>query len=233
MAEILTVKSLVIKVFVCSVVLLVIMSLCALVGSQKISLVKVFTGPGRLPGENIDYEILVGVRLPRVILAALVGAALACCGAVLQAILRNPLADPYILGISSGAGLGVITAVLSGVSWSFWGGSPITVFAFGGALMTVWLVWCIGHIAGKMQVTALLLAGVVVNAFFSIFMVKTPSPLASSSPNVSTFNLLEMANRAIIPARIQPVLTYNTFGSFSVILPSSHIYHPLSEPYPC
>ena len=163
----LTPRKLVVKVIICLAALIVVMGLCSLVGTQRISLKKVFAGPGEAPGQNIDYEIFVGVRLPRVILAALVGAALACSGVILQAILRNPLADPYILGISSGAGLGVITAVLSGVTWRFWGGSPIAIFAFAGALVTVWLVWCIGRFAGKSQVTSLLLAGVVVNAFFS------------------------------------------------------------------
>lgn len=149
------------------VALVAVMFICSLVGTQKVSLKAVFAGPGNEPAQNTDYEIFVRVRIPRIILAALVGAALACSGVVLQAILRNPLADPYILGISSGAGLGVITAVISGVTWSFWGGSPITVFAFAGATLTVWLVWCIGRLTGKSQVTTLLLAGVVVNAFFS------------------------------------------------------------------
>ncbi|MCK4752452.1 MAG: iron ABC transporter permease [Planctomycetes bacterium] len=167
MAEILTPKNLTIKIIFCLAVLVAVMVLCSLVGTQKISLEKVFAGGGEAAGDNIDYEIFIGVRLPRVILAALVGAALACSGAVLQAILRNPLADPYILGISSGAGLGVITAVLSGVTWTFLGGSPIAVFAFAGAVVTVWLVWFIGNFTGKSQVTSLLLAGVVINAFFS------------------------------------------------------------------
>ncbi len=174
MAEFLTAKKLAIKIFICLAVLAVVMALCTLTGKirppegpRNISLKKVFAGPGQKPGENIDYEILVGIRLPRVILAALIGAALACSGVVLQAILRNPLADPYILGISSGAGLGVITAVISGVTWSLWGGSPIALFAFAGATLTVWLVWYIGRLTGKSQVTTLLLAGVVINAFFS------------------------------------------------------------------
>jgi iron complex transport system permease protein len=80
--------------------------------------------------------------------------------------LRNPLADPYILGISSGAGLGVIIAVISGLDWIL-GRSPVAFFAFAGALGTVWLVWFIGRLTGKFHVTGLLLAGVVVNAFFS------------------------------------------------------------------
>jgi iron complex transport system permease protein len=166
MTECLTAKKLAITVTVCLAVLAAIIGICTSVGTQEISLAKVLSGPGETPGANIDYEIFL-IRLQRVILAALVGAALACSGGVLQAILRNPLADPYILGISSGAGLGAIIAILSGISWTFWGGSPIAVFAFAGALVTVWLVWFIGRFAGKTHVTSLLLAGVVVNAFFS------------------------------------------------------------------
>jgi iron complex transport system permease protein len=151
---------------------------------------KVFDGPGQEPGENIDYEIFMGVRLPRVILAALVGAALAASGVVLQAILRNPLADPYILGISSGAGLGVITAVLSGVTWQFLGGSPIGLFAFAGAIATVWLVWWIGQLAGKSQVTSLLLAGVVINAFFSAVIMFLTSIANSKEVHSTIFWLM-------------------------------------------
>ncbi len=190
MAETLTPKKLSIRIFCCLEVLAVVMCLCALVGTQKISLKKVFAGPGQAPGPNIDYEIFVGVRLPRVILAALVGAALACSGVVLQAILRNPLADPYILGISSGAGLGVIIAVLSGITWGFWGGSPIAVFAFAGAFTTVWLVWYIGYLTGKSQVTSLLLAGVVINAFFSAVIMFLTSIAKSQQVHSTIFWLM-------------------------------------------
>lgn len=185
MAQVLTARRLAIRVLLCLAVLAVVMCVCALAGSQKISLKKVFAGPGRSPGENIDYEILVGIRLPRVVLAALVGAALACSGVVLQAILRNPLADPYILGISSGAGLGVIIAVISGITWSFCGGSPLSVFAFAGAIATVWLVWFVGHFTAKAQVTSLLLAGVVINAFFSAVIMFLTS-IAKSDQLLST-----------------------------------------------
>ncbi len=190
MAEMLTSRKLAVRVVICLAVLGVVMCLCAVVGTQEISLKKVFAGPGEVAGENIDYEIFVGVRLPRVILAALVGAALACAGVILQAILRNPLADPYILGISSGAGLGVITAVISGVTWSFWGGSPIAVFAFAGALGTVWLVWCIGSFTGKSQVTSLLLAGVVINAFFSAVIMFLTSIAKSDQLRVTIYWLM-------------------------------------------
>jgi len=190
MAEFLTAKELTIKVSICLAVLMVVMCLCTLVGTQKVSVANVFAGPGQVPGENIDYEILVRVRLPRVILAALVGAALACSGVVLQAILRNPLADPYILGISSGAGLGVMIAFLSGVTQNFLGGSPIGIFAFAGALITVWLVWYIGHFTGKSQVTSLLLAGVVVNAFLSAVIMFLTSIVKSEQVYSTIFWLM-------------------------------------------
>jgi iron complex transport system permease protein len=185
MTELLTPKNLTIKIIICLAVLAVTMGLCSLVGTQTISLKKVLAGPAQQPGKNTDYEIFVGVRVPRVLLAALVGAALASSGVVLQAILRNPLADPYILGISSGAGLGVITAILSGATWKFWGGSPIAAFAFVGALGTVWLVWFIGRFTAKSQVTSLLLAGVVVNAFFSALIMFLTS-IAKSDQIYST-----------------------------------------------
>ena len=157
---------LVIRIASALAVLVAVMLICSLVGTESISLKSVFGGSGVQETVNPDYEIFVRVRLPRIILACLVGAALACSGVVFQALLRNPLADPYILGISSGAGLGVIIAVISGLDWLL-GRSPIAFFAFAGALGTVWLVWFIGRLTGKFHITGLLLAGVVVNAFFS------------------------------------------------------------------
>jgi iron complex transport system permease protein len=160
----LTIKKLVFEVIIASAVLLVIMFVCAAIGSQDISFAKIFSAER---ADTVDYEIFFKIRIPRIILAALVGAALAGSGVVLQAILRNPLADPYILGVSSGAGLGVMLAVITGIGYNFLAGSAVTVFAFAGALVTVWIVWFIGHFTAAGQTTSLLLAGVVINAFFS------------------------------------------------------------------
>ena len=160
-------RTLLIRTTTAGVLLVLVMLLCSLIGPQAISWKAVTNGPASLATPNPDYEIFVHVRVPRIILAALVGAALAGSGVVFQALLRNPLADPYILGSSSGAGLGAMLAVLGGLSWTLWGRSPIAVFAFAGALGTVWLVWGVGRLAGKYHVIGLLLAGVVVNAFFS------------------------------------------------------------------
>jgi iron complex transport system permease protein len=163
----LTPRTLLFRTAIATALLVAIMLACALIGPQDISLKAAFGGAPAGAAPSPDYEILVRVRIPRVLLAAMVGAALAASGVVFQALLRNPLADPYILGVSSGAGLGAMIAVIGGLSWTLWGRSPIAVFAFAGALGTVWLVWGIGRVTGKYQVTGLLLAGVVVNAFFS------------------------------------------------------------------
>jgi iron complex transport system permease protein len=162
MKQLLTPKKLIVRVGLALIVLAAVMFICSMIGSESISLKSAFSRPGTESAANPDYEIFVKIRLPRIILAGLVGAALACSGVVFQVLLRNPLADPYILGISSGAGLGAIIAVISGLNWTLWGRSPVAVFAFAGALGTVWLVWFIGRLTGRFHVTGLLLAGVVV-----------------------------------------------------------------------
>ena len=163
----LTPVKLIVRTGLAGVLLVTVMAVCLLIGSQDISLRTALQGASIDGIPNSDYVILVNVRLPRVILAAIVGAALASSGVVFQAILRNPLADPYILGVSSGAGLGSMIAVLLGWTWTFGGLSALMAASFIGAMGTVWLVWSIGRVTGRVHVTGLLLAGVVVNALFS------------------------------------------------------------------
>lgn len=188
--KIITARALLIKLVIALVILATVMAVCSMIGDKRLSLGKIFAGPGALPGENIDYEIFFGVRLPRVILAAIIGAALAGAGVVLQALLRNPLADPYILGISSGAGLGAMAAILLQIPLTLWGGSPIAIFAFIGAIGTVWLVWMIGHFTTRSQVTSLLLAGVVVNAFLSAVIMFLTSIARSQELQATVFWLM-------------------------------------------
>ncbi len=183
--NLLTGKTLIGRVTLSVVLLLVVMFVCSLIGGESVSLKKAFGRASPAGAINPDYEIFMQVRVPRIVLAAIVGAALACSGAIFQGLLRNPLADPYILGISSGAGLGAVIAVISGFNWTLWGRSPIAVFAFAGALGTVWLVWLIGRLAGRSNVAGLLLAGVVVNAFFSAIIMFLTS-IAKSDEVFST-----------------------------------------------
>ena len=194
MDQLLRPRKLIVTIGLALGVLVIVMVACSLIGSEEISLRAALGNSGVAPNANPDHEIFVRVRLPRIILACLVGAALACSGAVFQALLRNPLADPYILGISSGAGLGAMIAVVGGLNWTLWGRSPVAVFAFAGALGTVWLVWFIGRLTGKFHMTGLLLAGVVVNAFFSAVIMFLTS-IAKSEQVYSTIFWL-MGNMA-------------------------------------
>jgi len=115
---------------------------------------------------DTEEVILLQVRLPRVLGAALVGAALGCAGTLFQGLLRNPLADPLLLGTSSGAALGATIAFVlpTSVALQWLGFSLIAVLAFAGALMAVALVYLLATRRGRTPVVTLLLAGVVVNA---------------------------------------------------------------------
>ncbi len=109
--------------------------------------------------------VLWDIRFPRLVLAWLIGATLAVVGASLQALLRNALADPYVLGISSGAALGAVIGGL--VMPSLSGHGLLFVWAFGGSLLTLVLVYRVTSVHGVLPVQTLLLAGVVINAVFT------------------------------------------------------------------
>jgi len=190
MNESLTPRKLLVRTAAALALLAAVMMICCLLGTEDVSLKAVFKNLGNVEATSPDHLIFMRVRLPRVILAAIVGAALACAGVIFQALLRNPLADPYILGISSGAGLGTIIAVISGFSWTLWGRSPVAVFAFIGAMATVWLVWMIGRLTGKNHVTGLLLAGVVISAFFSAMIMFLTSISRSNQVYATIFWLM-------------------------------------------
>jgi len=115
------------------------------------------------PADPVLMTILWKIRLPRVLLAALVGAALSLGGLVFQALLRNPLAEPYILGISGGSAIGAIIGILIGLS-QFPG---VTLMSFGASLATLLLILGISMGESLLRKNALLLSGVMVNAFCS------------------------------------------------------------------
>src|SRR5205809_3002703 len=119
------------------------------------------------PGIDRSTEvILFQLRLPRVLLAALVGAALAAAGAVFQALFRNPMADPAIIGVSSGAALGAIVVILAGGGAAL-GGLGVPTAAFVGAVATAFLVYRLARLGPSVQVATLLLAGIAVAAVIS------------------------------------------------------------------
>jgi len=114
-----------------------------------------------------DEVILFDLRLPRVIAAALVGAALATAGALFQGLLRNPLADPFIIGTSGGAALGAVIGILVSGSLSALGFGIVPLAAFVGALGATALVYRLARIGGRTPVVTLLLAGFAVSAVFN------------------------------------------------------------------
>ena len=123
-----------------------------------------------LPGNNateIEHAILFEVRLPRVLIAGLLGGALAVAGVVFQALLRNPLADPYVLGVSGGASIGGVLAISLGLAaTSGWLGSMVVpACAFAGALGALFLIESIATVDGRLTVYTVLLTGVIFNAF--------------------------------------------------------------------
>ncbi|MGH7458463.1 MAG: FecCD family ABC transporter permease [Longimicrobiaceae bacterium] len=117
-------------------------------------------------GEPTAVTIVRELRLPRALQAALVGGALAASGAAFQALLRNPLADPYILGVSGGAAVGAVATIALG--WAFTAGWVIPAAAFTGAGLAVMLVLRVAASVGRaLDTRVLLLAGVVVGSFFN------------------------------------------------------------------
>ena len=111
--------------------------------------------------------ILWQLRLPRIMLAALVGGALAISGATYQGLFRNPLADPYLIGVASGAGLGATIVLVSGTTLYFHGISLLPVAAFAGAIAAVTVAYVIARQSGGLPLTTLLLAGVAIAALTS------------------------------------------------------------------
>lgn len=137
------------------------MVVAALVGPLSVSLDTVWRGlihGQREPG----YLVVRDLRLPRILMAALVGAALASTGAALQGLFRNPLADPGLIGISAGAALGAVAVIVLG--GGALGPQAIPLAAFTGALLTTALMWRIAARGGETRVALLLLAGIAIGA---------------------------------------------------------------------
>jgi iron complex transport system permease protein len=114
--------------------------------------------------------ILFQLRLPRVIAGALVGAALASAGVLFQGLLRNPMADPYIIGTSAGAAFGATIAMMLPISFVFLNFGLVSIAAFLGALGAVFLVYNLARVGGKTPIVSMLLAGFAVSAMLTAVM---------------------------------------------------------------
>lgn len=158
-------------VAVCAALLGILVFVCLLameMGSARVSFL------GTLFGASVDARsselartILLDLRLPRILLAAMVGAALGAAGTTFQAVLRNPLADPYILGVSGGAALGAIAATALGADRLGFGFALRPLAAFLGAGSTILALVLLARLRGRASNYPMLLTGVVLNALFS------------------------------------------------------------------
>ncbi|MFP4393173.1 MAG: FecCD family ABC transporter permease [Desulfohalobiaceae bacterium] len=156
--------------------------------------------------DDLQLTIIFELRLPRVILAALVGATLGTGGLVFQALLRNPLAEPYILGISGGSAVGAVLGMMLGLA--FFPG--VTVLSFVGSLLTLFLVVVLAGRGQMRQESSLLLAGVMVNAFCSAIITFLISMTQHSKLQGILFWLMGDLSQAV-PVRV--------LGLFLLVLP--------------
>ena len=157
---------------------LAVLLLCLQFGATPVGMGTVATAIARLvrgdeagsPSLATSEIIMVQIRFPRVLMGFLVGASLAAVGVTLQALLRNPLADPYVLGVSSGSALGVSVAILFGIGSTFMLLPVLPLFGFAGALLALVLIYRLAQSKGRLPVHSLLLAGVILNAILTAFI---------------------------------------------------------------
>ncbi|MCL4530266.1 MAG: iron ABC transporter permease [Chloroflexi bacterium] len=116
-------------------------------------------------GTRVPDAILWDIRLPRTVLVALTGMALSGSGAAYQGLFRNPLADPFLIGVASGAGLGAVIAMSIQWPYSFWGLMAIPIASFIAGLLTIFIVYSLARVGKTIPTTNLILAGVAFSSF--------------------------------------------------------------------
>jgi cobalamin transport system permease protein len=139
--------------------------------------------PVNLAVPDNQVTIVLQVRLPRILAGMFVGAGLGMAGAVMQGIFRNPLADPGILGVSSGGAAGAVLAFVTG--WALLGVWVVPALAFAGAMLAALLIYLLSLERGRTNITTLLLAGIALNAFLSA-LISVALLLSSDFPQVQT-----------------------------------------------
>jgi iron complex transport system permease protein len=174
-----------------------------LAGGVRLSLSDLWSGAG-VEGETA--RLIASLRAPRVALSALVGAALALAGAAMQALLKNPLADPFLLGTSGGAAAGAALAALAGVSPLLSPGA-----AFLGAVVSSLAVASMARRGGRLDLQRLLLAGLIANAFFSAILLGVFSVASAGTARTMLFWMMGSLADASF-GRVAALLPYAAVG---------------------
>jgi iron complex transport system permease protein len=197
--------------------LLAAMALSLLVGSAGIVPAAVLGALlGRPDTEAVTRVVILDLRLPRILAAALAGGALAVAGVGFQALTRNPLAEPSVLGVSSGAAFGVVAGQLFGLGTGMLEALGLTAFAFAGAFVAGGLVYVIASGTGGLSVHTLLLAGVIVGIFFSSAVAVLIS-LVDTNRLGGIIQWL-LGNVAPVPPAALAVFALTTLAGFVIVL---------------
>lgn len=176
-------------------------------GTQPVSLARALAEPG-----SLDRTIVLELRLPRVALAAVAGGGLAAVGVAFQAVLRNALAEPYVLGVSGGSALGATLAILAGLGGASALGQPVVpLAALACGMAATALVWTLARAAGRPSGTSILLAGVVVNAIASAAITFLKTLVSASKAQELLFWLMGFLELPR-PAVLASVCVYSAIG---------------------
>jgi iron complex transport system permease protein len=188
-------------------------ALCGLYfGDVRISAAELFEalrmGPGAYPEEAIKYDVVWKIRLPRVAASAISGAILASSGVIFQAVLRNPLAEPYTLGVSSGAAFGASFAILAGFGW-------ISASAFLGCAISLAAVMFLGRRGLESDLSGIILAGVIVGSILGagITLMKALAGDKVSSIVIWLMGSFSAANWRDIPSLLAAFLVIFSLGA--------------------
>jgi iron complex transport system permease protein len=197
------------QVVVTLVLVLVLVCALALVfGTERTSFARALFEP-----DSLDRLILLRARIPRVALAAAAGAGLSVVGAALQALLRNPLADPYLLGVSGGAALGATVAILAGLAGGvILGAALVPLAALAGGLAATLLVYALARSTGSISGTEILLSGIIVNAMASALVTFAKTLATAGRAQELLFWLVGFID-VPTPAALLAVSVYVALGS--------------------
>jgi len=187
-------------------------------GAESISLGRAVSEPG-----SLDRTIVLSARLPRVLLGALAGGGLAAVGVAFQTLLRNPLAEPYILGVSGGAALGATVAILFGIATTtFLGASVVPLAALGGGLAATAVVYGLAHVTRAAYATSILLAGVVVNAITSAAITFLKTLVSAAKAQELLFWLMGFLD-VPSPAALASVTVYVAIGGAMLLVDAGRL----------
>lgn len=208
------------KVIISVIILIAVMALSCCLGSVKIPVKDVIgavTGLSEVP--KVTSTIVNKVRFPRICMAALVGGGLAMIGAVMQGLFKNPMADPSILGISSGSAFGAAVMIVFNINFMFHGFTGTYIGAMAGALLAWFLVYNIARISGEHDLNSTLLAGIAISSILSALITLLMTLHRESMEQVYLWMLGSFSNSTSQRTTIMAIATAVIFPILIILAP--------------